>query len=149
VAVPFPPGWEIDWLAYDQAERARGHSPHSIATRRSSVVAFAAAHPDQPAATITRADLLRYFAAMEERRSPGGVRAAYNDLASFFRVAADCGITSPMAGIRRPKLPPPRTPVLSLDQVKALLAARKGRDAADLRDTAIILLLFETRDAPR
>jgi site-specific recombinase XerD len=146
VAVPFPPTWQDDWLAYELAELARGHSPHSIATRRSSVAAFAVAHPDQRAGTITRTDLVRYFAGMQNRRTPGGVRSAHNDLRSFFRwVAADYGLdASPMAGIPRPKLPPPRTPVLALEQIRAILAACAGKDEDDLRDRAIVLLLFET-----
>lgn len=54
----------------------------------------------------------------------------------------NCPPTPPIAGMQAPKVPEEPVPVLSRDQLKALLAACKGSRFAERRDTAII------RDCP-
>jgi integrase len=51
---------------------------------------------------------------------------------------------SPMANVRPPKVPEPRTQMLTAAQTKALLAGCAGRDFVSRRDVAIILLLADT-----
>jgi site-specific recombinase XerC len=52
--------------------------------------------------------------------------------------------TSPMENIKPPKVPEPRTEMLTKEQTKALLASCAGKDLISRRDTAIILLLADT-----
>jgi len=49
-----------------------------------------------------------------------------------------------MAGMQAPKVPEEPVPVLSRDQLKALLAACKGSGFTERRDTAIIRLFLDT-----
>jgi integrase/recombinase XerC len=51
---------------------------------------------------------------------------------------------SPMANVRPPKVPEPRTEMLTPDQLRALLAHCSGRDFVSRCDTAVILLFADT-----
>jgi site-specific recombinase XerD len=52
--------------------------------------------------------------------------------------------THPMVHIRPPKVPEQPVPVLTEDQVRALLATTKGRGFLEVRDAAILRLLIDT-----
>ncbi len=49
-----------------------------------------------------------------------------------------------MERMRPPRVPDSPVPVVSIDDFRRLLKAAAGRDLADRRDTAILLLLFDT-----
>src|SRR4029453_15074300 len=49
-----------------------------------------------------------------------------------------------MANVRPPKVPEPRTQMLTRTEMKSLLAGAAGKDFVSRRDTAIILLLADT-----
>ncbi|MGH9123763.1 MAG: tyrosine-type recombinase/integrase [Acidimicrobiales bacterium] len=98
-------------------------------------------------AALTR----RHIEAFEEHlfevgRSPATVANRYRSLQQFFRWLADDGaiLRSPMATMRPPRVPENPVPVLTEDQVRSLLEVCGGETFDDLRDAAVILLLYDT-----
>lgn len=138
--------WDLAWLGYEVHCQAVGHAPRSIQGRRSTVLTLARCHPATDPEAITKADLIRHFARRREQLSAGGLSAEYNNLLAFFAWLTDDADlpVNPMAGIPRFKAPVPATPILTVDQVKAVLGACAGKDMLSLRDRAIVLLLFES-----
>jgi site-specific recombinase XerC len=67
----------------------------------------------------------------------------YSGLRRFFAwcVREDELDVSPLENIKPPKVPEPRTEMLTREQTKALLASCAGKDLISRRDTAILLLL--------
>jgi site-specific recombinase XerD len=92
---------------------------------------------------ITREHVESYLI---ERRSPSTANIRYRSLVAFFKFLVADGeiVTSPMANMRPPKITEPEVPVLSDDQLRALLATCSGTSFDDRRDTAIIRLFFDT-----
>jgi site-specific recombinase XerD len=82
----------------------------------------------------------------DEGRSPSTVANRHRSLQQFFRWLEDDGeITrSPMAKMRPPKIPEKPVPVLTEDEVRAILNICSAKTFDDLRDTAIIRLLYDT-----
>jgi site-specific recombinase XerD len=74
------------------------------------------------------------------------VNQRYRSLNRFFAFLAEEGeiTTSPMEQMRPPHIPEQPVPVLTEEQIHALLGTTRGRDFLDLRDTAIIRLLLDT-----
>jgi integrase len=144
--LPFPfPAWESAFTGYELSELSRGHSPRSISTRRSSVLALARAADEADPELVGKKMLRKFFSEQAAWRKPGGMAALFNDIKAFFTwLAADAGIANPMAEIPRPKAGIPETAVLTLEQIKAILDACGGKDHDALRDRAIILFFLET-----
>jgi site-specific recombinase XerD len=79
-------------------------------------------------------------------RSEATVGLRYRSLRVFFNymVAEDLVPVSPMAKMHSPKVSIQPVPVLSLEDVRRLLAACSGKTFEDRRDTAILLLMFDS-----
>jgi site-specific recombinase XerD len=79
-------------------------------------------------------------------RSPGTVANRYRSLQQLFRWLEDDGeiSRSPMDKMRPPRVPEVPVPVLAEDQVRAILAGCATKTFEDLRDTAILMLLYDT-----
>lgn len=79
-------------------------------------------------------------------RAPATVSVYYRSLQPFWRWAIEEGFVreSPMGNMRPPIVPEQPVPVLSLEQLRALLRACDGSRFEDRRDTAIIRLLVDT-----
>ena len=82
----------------------------------------------------------------DQGRSPATVSVYYRSLQPFWRWAVEEGFigSSPMANMRPPIVPEQPAPVLSLDQLRALLKACEGDRFEDRRDMALIRLLIDT-----
>lgn len=80
------------------------------------------------------------------RLSPGSAAARYGGLRSFFAWAVEQGQidSSPIAKMRPPKVPEVPVPVLTDDQVRALLRACEGKAFKQRRDTALIRFMLDT-----
>jgi site-specific recombinase XerD len=111
--------------------------------------AFLAAQglPQRPEA-IRREHVEAWLVAMfdEQRYKPRTVANRYEGLHAWFtwlegeeEIAA-----SPMRRMRAPHVPMDHKPVLTDEQVKALLATCSGRSFVDRRDLALMMLLFDT-----
>jgi site-specific recombinase XerD len=79
-------------------------------------------------------------------RAPATVSVYYRSLQPFWRWAIEEGFIreSPMGNMRPPIVPEQPVPVLTLEQLRALLKACDGSRFEDRRDTAIIRLLADT-----
>jgi integrase/recombinase XerC len=97
-------------------------------------------------ATVTANDVRRWLTSQQGKVAPSTEYRNYSGLRQFFRwcVAEGELDVSPMANVRPPKVPEPRTEMLTRDQMRALLADCSGRDLVARRDTAIILLFADT-----
>jgi site-specific recombinase XerD len=79
-------------------------------------------------------------------RSPSTVANRYRSLRQLFRWLEDDGeiSRSPMHKMRPPRVPEVPVPVLTEDQVRTILAGCAAKTFDDLRDTAILMLLYDT-----
>jgi site-specific recombinase XerD len=83
---------------------------------------------------------------LETGRSPSTLANRYRSLQQLFRWLEEDGEIprSPMDKMRPPKVPEKPVAVLTEDQVRAILATCSARTFECLRDTAIIMLLYDT-----
>lgn len=79
-------------------------------------------------------------------RAPSTVSLEYRALQQWFRwlVDEDELDSDPMARMQPPIVPPVPVPVLTDDDLRALLGSCQGRRMVDRRDTALIRLLIDT-----
>lgn len=79
-------------------------------------------------------------------RAPATVSVYYRSLQPFWKWAAEEGLigASPMVNMKPPAVPEQPVPVLSLEQLRALLATCEGSRFEDRRDAAIIRLLVDS-----
>lgn len=98
------------------------------------------------ARAIRREHVESYFAARREAVKPTTRSVEFRALQQFWKWALDEEEIdrSPMERMRPPRVPESPVPVVSVEDFRRLLKAAAGRDLADRRDTAILLLLFDT-----
>ena len=96
--------------------------------------------------TVTANDVRRWLASLQGKVAPSTEYRNYSGLRRFFAWCVREGEldVSPMANVRLPKVPEPRTEMLTREQMRALLADCAGTDLVARRDTAIILLFADT-----
>lgn len=131
---------------WSRSLRARNRSPRTIETYTDTarqLAAFAAAHghPD-----LDRELIFDYLADLADRWKPTTVAFRYRSLQQFTKwLTAEGELPAdPMAGMHAPHVPETPVPVLSDDDLRALLAACKGAGHSERRDTAIIRLFLDT-----
>ena len=130
--------------------RAENKSPGTITTYLKALrqlAAFAAARrlPDDVTA-IRRQYVEEFVADLLTRVQPATASNRYRSLQQFFRWLAEEGEIgeSPMARMRPPQIPDEPPPVLSDDELRALLDACSGTGFDARRDTAVLRLLIDT-----
>jgi site-specific recombinase XerD len=98
------------------------------------------------AAAIRREHVEAYIGDLVERWKPATASNRYRALQQFFRFLVDEGeITdNPMARMRPPKVPESSPPVLSEDDLRALLNTSSGTGFEDRRDTAMLRVFIDT-----
>lgn len=112
---------------FDRFLRAQGMPRHLSGIRRDHIESWLAAVRD-------------------EGRAPATVSVYYRSLQPFWRWAIEEGFIrdSPMVNMHPPIVPEQPVPVLSLDDLRALLRACDGTRFEDRRDAAIVRLLADT-----
>lgn len=82
----------------------------------------------------------------DEGRAPATVSVYHRSLQPFWRWAIEEGFVaeSPMRHVKRPIVPDKPAPILSDDQLRALLKACEGRAFEDVRDLALVRLALDT-----
>jgi site-specific recombinase XerD len=97
-------------------------------------------------ASITREHVEEFIGDVLRRKSPGTAETRYRGIKAFFDWLVEEGEikTSPMARMKRPSVPEAPPPMLSDDQIRALLRACEGKDFMSRRDTAILRLFIDT-----
>jgi site-specific recombinase XerD len=130
--------------------RAANKAPATVATYAKAVDGFAAflAEHDMPTrlGDIERRHVAEHLAWLVDNRAAATAAQRYASLKAFFRWAVEEGELDqhPMDGLRKPKVPDQPVPILSDEQLRALLAVCDGPTFADRRDTAILRLFIDT-----
>lgn len=138
------------WPSWELSLRAKNRSAATIRNYRVHLHTFAAwiAESDQPKAIehITTRHVEGFIADQVERLSASTAATRFRCLRVFFNWAHDEGEidANPMERMSPPKMEQPEVPVLSDDELRALLAAADGKGFAERRDTAIIRLLVDS-----
>jgi integrase/recombinase XerC len=136
--------------SFTLALEAEGKSPKTVENYSRAVVAFARwlrEHDQADDVTTVRADDVRgWLVGLKGTVSPSTEYRNYSGCRQFFAWCAREGEleVSPMVNVRPPKVPEPRTVMLTADQMCALLADCSGKDFVSRRDTAIVMVLADT-----
>ena len=137
--------------SWDRSLRAENRAPTTIISYLLAARQLQAFLEEQGHSTligeVTRGDIEGFIASFLERgSSPATAAQRYRSLQQFFRWADGEGEidVNPMAKMRPPTVPEQPPPVLTETQVRALLAACRGPDFEDRRDTALIWVLLDT-----
>ena len=139
-----------DAASFGRSLRASNLSPRTVQSYLEAVDLFTRYLVEQGMPTqlssIRREHVEAFIESLLQRFKATTAVNRYAGLRAFFKWAVDEGEIkeSPMAKMRKPKMEEHLTPVLTDDQVKAILAACKGDDFAARRDTAIVRLLLGT-----
>lgn len=98
------------------------------------------------ARAIRREHLESYLAMRRASVAPATCLIEYRALQQFWKwaVEEDEVARSPMEKVSPPRVPDKPVPVVAEDDFRALLRAAEGKDFAARRDTAILLVLFDT-----
>lgn len=130
--------------------RAANRSPATIQSYTEALVLFqgflSRSGVDVPITEIKRRHVEAFIAELLSRWKPATAANRYRSLQQFFRWAVGEGeiSLSPMLNMRAPRVPEQPTPLLSDEDIRALLKACSGKSFEDRRDTAILLLLVDS-----
>lgn len=122
----------------------KGRSPNTVgAYRRDLEPMLAADTPLEPE------PLAAYVRGLRERPEPlaaSSIARTISSIRGFARFLVDEGVlaTDPSVDLVAPKQPARLPKALTIEQVEALLAATDGDEPADLRDKALVELLYAT-----
>jgi site-specific recombinase XerD len=135
---------------FELSLRATNKSPATVKTYCAAVhqlAAFLSANgmPTE-VANISREHIEAFLVDLLERRSPSTAKTRHGGLHVFFKWLVDDGeiASSPMTNVSPPKVPEKPVPVLTDEQLGALLKSCDGRSFADRRDAAIIRLFLDS-----
>jgi len=129
--------------------RAEGSSPRTVTIYGQSVRFFsewlAAQGRTATLEELNRAAIREWLAQLTERNEMSTVRTRYKGLHRFcgWLVAEGELTANPMDGLDAPTAKPKPVPVLSDDQLAALLKTCAGKDFRDRRDEALIRVLLD------
>ncbi|MGH9281083.1 MAG: tyrosine-type recombinase/integrase [Acidimicrobiales bacterium] len=135
---------------FERSQRAARRSPRTIGTYREAIDQLAAflERSGMPlgVAAIRRQHIEAFMDDLNARTKPATASNRFRALQQFFKFAVEEGEidVSPMERMRRPTVPVEPVPVLSAEQLRALVAACGGKEFEDRRDTAIIRLFVDT-----
>jgi site-specific recombinase XerC len=138
---------ERDWTRSMKGEHKSPSTIRIYTTAVRQLADLLAERGDLPAPTAVRQrDVEEFMAHLADTRSPGTASVTYRALQQWFGwlIREDEIEVSPMARMRAPKVPEIPVPVLSDDQLRALLREVDGQDFVSRRDAAIIRLLLDT-----
>jgi site-specific recombinase XerD len=98
------------------------------------------------ARAVRREHVESYLAARRDRVAPSTLSLEYRALQQFFRWAVDEDEIddSPMRKMKAPRVPDAPVPVVTGEDFKKLLKTAEGKDFISRRDTAILLVLYDT-----
>jgi len=136
----------------DHLRLARGYSPHTVDAYRRDLADFAAWLRERRGAVprveeVGEEDVRSYLSALTRRgRSARTAARRLATLKSFRRYLRSRGVTGLDIGpeLKGPKLPVRLPPVLGVEELTGLLDGTPWEGATDLRDRAILELLYGT-----
>ncbi|MEW6059646.1 MAG: tyrosine-type recombinase/integrase [Actinomycetota bacterium] len=98
---------------------------------------------------IAREHLEAFLADMLERGyAPASAKAYYDGIRQFWKWLVEEGevaeVSNPMRNVKAPRVILQMAPVLTIAQIRSLLKACEGRSFDEVRDRALIMLMFDT-----
>lgn len=135
--------------SWSRSLRAKNRRPRTLesytfAVRDLTEWCDATGRPTHPAQQ-NRAVIEDYVAHLAEDLSPGTAGVRYRSLRQWFRWLSDEDEADAiMVGMSHPKVPEPTVPVITDDQLSALLEVTKGREFIQRRDHAMLRVLIDT-----
>jgi site-specific recombinase XerD len=138
------------WSSFDRSLRAQGRSPETRRAYGTSVAQLAAflRARGRPldVATIRREDIEGWLISILDASKAATAATRYRAVARLFAWLVSEGEipTSPMAGMHVPSVPDDPPAVLSLDDLRRLVAACAGTGFDERRDAAILRVLIDT-----
>lgn len=147
-----------DWRRHLRAANRAASTVRRYEKDARAFLAFLAAHGMPTRSDAITREHLEHFLADEQSRprrrrrgeaatlAPATVAGTYRSLQQLWRWLVDEGeaTTNPFDRMKPPHVPEQPVPVLSDEQLAALLAACKGPDFTERRDTALVRLLLDT-----
>lgn len=134
------------WLLHLRAENK---SARTLGTYQESAAALAdwlRGHGVTSWAKVRPEHVQGWLVDLLERRAPATASLRYRAVRQLFRWLADEGEVKvdPMLRLKPPRVAEQPVDTITPEQVRALLSTCDGRNAEDIRDRAIIFLLFDT-----
>lgn len=138
----FGQSWELSLNADGYARNTLLSYPNAL---RQLATWLAAQHPGVGPLDVTREHVRAWIVHVREASSSGTARSWFAGVRHFFRwlVAEGERDEDPTAQIKTPAPNAPTTPVLSLDDIRALISACSGRTFVDRRDAAIVYVFLD------
>lgn len=132
--------------SFDRALRIANRSPRTRQSYIESARLLAGFLGDKPYEEITRDDVAEFIADQLERHKPASAAVRYRSLRRFFNwlVAEELIDKSPMIGMVQPNVPEQPVPVITDEELAALLKVTAGKDFDSRRDHAIFRVLADT-----
>jgi site-specific recombinase XerD len=136
--------------SFRRALRAEGKAERTATIYGQAIKFYAAwlTQQDQPITLdqLTRDQIRSWLAELAEDHSPATVRTRWKGLHRFcgWLVVEGELTANPMIGMEAPAIPPRPVPILTDDELTALLKACTGKRWYEHRDEAIIRLLLDT-----
>ncbi len=135
--------------SFERHLRAENKSPKTVTTYGESVTqlqTYLAGEGVTSVAEVRREHIEAFMADLLGRRSAATASVRFRALQQFFRWLVDDEHldVDPMAKMKVPFVPEQPVPILTEDDLRALLATCRSRTFEDRRDEAIIRLLADT-----
>jgi site-specific recombinase XerD len=136
--------------SWDLSLRAGNKSPRTVQTYLESLRSLdrhlTEAGMPRVVSSIRREHVESWIAALLERSKPATASNRYRAAVTFFRRCIEEGelTASPMERMSPPKVPENPPPLITEEQIAALLKDCAGTEFVDRRDTAIIRILLDT-----
>lgn len=126
--------------------RSRRRSPKTIVSYLGAARLLDAHVDGGDVLALDHRDIEEFLGAAADRYRPASVAVTYRSLQQLYRwaEAEELVEASPFARLSPPTVPDVPVPVLSDDEIRALLAACAGKDFDARRDTAIVRLFLST-----
>ncbi len=139
-----------DRLAFlDYLELERGLSPRTVAAYRRDLEAFCRfleQHRVREPAAVTPALLTGYQLELQQHYAVSSLRRKFSSLKMFFRFLVGRGrlVANPLLTLEMPRLGRRLPPVISLAEIRALLAAPSTQTVLGRRDRLMLAMLYGT-----
>jgi site-specific recombinase XerD len=140
---------ELTWREWERVMRAERYSPATIEKHRRGLGQLAASAGGRDLLALKRADVQNWIIAMDGW-APSSVLTRFSSARAFYNwaEAEDLIGRSPMYRMKAPINPPVLVELPEVGDVRALLAACRGKDYESKRDQAMIRVMCEA-GAPR
>ena len=142
------PAFERDFLAFLRSRNLSTSTQriYTSAVRELGAYLTTTAEPRLSPTDVTRRDVESFVRHRLDKVKPATVSADFRALQQFYKwlVREEEVERNPMDGALPPLVPEQPVPVLTVEQLRALLVACKGNGIIERRDNAIIRLLVDT-----